>query len=86
MTWLLKEEEQKVPCLQRESSVEIRLRIGTEDLGSLADPFRASRKYDAPVRYRQVSIFSNAQITSGCRNSWRRAAFQCTVTYGTFVK
>jgi hypothetical protein len=24
--------------------------------------------------------------TSGCQNSWRKAAFQCTITYGTFVK
>jgi hypothetical protein len=24
--------------------------------------------------------------TSGCQNSWRKAAFQYTITYGTFVK
>jgi hypothetical protein len=27
-----------------------------------------------------------SSITSGCQNSWRKAAFQCTVTYGIFVK
>jgi hypothetical protein len=25
-------------------------------------------------------------FTSGCQNSWRKAAFQCTVTYGIFIK
>jgi hypothetical protein len=24
--------------------------------------------------------------TSGCQDSWRKAVFQCTITYGTFVK
>ena len=24
--------------------------------------------------------------TRGCLDSWRKAAFQCTITYGTFVK
>jgi hypothetical protein len=24
--------------------------------------------------------------TSGCQDSWRKAAFQCTITCGTFVK
>jgi hypothetical protein len=24
--------------------------------------------------------------TSGCQDSWRKAAFECTITYGTFVK
>ena len=29
---------------------------------------------------------NNIIATSGCQNSWRKAAFQSTVTYGTFVK
>jgi hypothetical protein len=29
---------------------------------------------------------SALRSTRGCRNSWRKAAFQCTITYGTFVK
>jgi hypothetical protein len=30
--------------------------------------------------------YSKRWPTSACRNSWRKAAFQCNKTYGTFVK
>jgi hypothetical protein len=34
-----------------------------------------------------VMIFNVGKCpTRGCQNSWRRTAFQCTMTYGTFVK
>ena len=32
------------------------------------------------------SLCKVTSITSGCQNSWRKAEFQCTVTYGIFVK
>jgi hypothetical protein len=31
-------------------------------------------------------VLEKAGCTSGCQNSWRKAAFQYTITYGTFVK
>jgi hypothetical protein len=33
-----------------------------------------------------ASLSSSSCITSGCQNSWRKAAFQCTIIDGTFVK
>ena len=35
---------------------------------------------------RPTGILDLDSVTSGCQNSWRKAAFQCNISYGTFVK
>jgi hypothetical protein len=40
----------------------------------------------ASKRYGGNETKCNVTLTSGCQNSWRKTAFQCTVTDGTFVK
>ena len=38
------------------------------------------------LRYNSAHDQLENGTTSGGQNSWRKAAFQCTITYGTFVK